>query len=162
MLGIHRSAGEGRRALPVLTAETVLLGARAVDKTDAIVQAGAALVRAGCVTAAYIKGMLAREAMMSTYLGNGIAIPHGQLEDLKTVRRTGVSVLQLPVGVLWEAGEKAYLVIGLAVAPAAQGHTIVLSNLLDLLHDPTAIQQLAHTTDAMTIVERLTRTRREA
>ncbi len=162
MRDIHDSVDEGGRGRPLLTPETVLLGVRVTDKAEAITQAGNALVRAGCVTPAYVTGMLAREATMSTYLGNGIALPHGRLDDLKTVRRTGISVVQLPEGITWEADEKVYLVIGLAVAPASQEHTAVLSNLLDLLQEPDAIRQLAHTTDAMTIVERLTHTRSEA
>ena len=37
----------------------------------------AALTEAGCVSAGYVDGMLQRELQTSTYLGNGIAIPHG-------------------------------------------------------------------------------------
>ena len=78
--------------------------------------------------------MLAREKVISTYLGNGIAIPHGELEDLGSVYHTGVSVLQLPEGVEWEPGEKAYLVIGLAAQPLRE-HVGVLANLVEVLQD---------------------------
>jgi phosphocarrier protein FPr len=146
--------------MKVLTSEMVILGAQAADKADAIRQAGEILIRAGCVAPLYIDGMLAREQFMSTYLGSGIAIPHGELADLQLVYATGVSVLQLPDGVEWEPGERAYLVIGLASTDLK--HVKVLTNLVEILQTPETITQLVHTTDPLVIVERLTRRRREA
>jgi phosphocarrier protein FPr len=103
--------------------------------------------------------MLARERVMSTYVGSGIAIPHGELADLRSVHRTGVSVLQFPEGVEWEPGERAYLVIGLA--STSDEHVEVLTNLVELLQEPEIIAQLVQATDPMVIVERLTRRRSE-
>lgn len=139
----------------ILTSETVVLGAQAADKGDAIRQAGEVLVKAGYVAPSYVEGMLAREQVMSNYLGSGIAIPHGELTDLQLVYGTGMSVLQLPDGVEWEPGERAYLVIGLASTDLK--HVEVLANLVELLQEPETIRQLVHTTDPMVIVERLTR-----
>jgi phosphocarrier protein FPr len=145
--------------MAIVSIETVRLGARARDKQDAIQQAGELLVAGGCVAPAYVSGMLAREQTMSTYLGNGVAIPHGQHENLADVRRTGISVLQFPNGVEWEPGELAYLVIG--IAANAEEHVGVLANLAEVIEDPDAAEQLARTTDPMLIVERLGRERRE-
>jgi PTS system mannitol-specific IIA component len=141
--------------MEILTKEMVRLGAQATDKTDAIKQSGELLVQAGCVAPAYVDGMLARERVMSNYLGNGVAIPHGELKDLALVYRTGVSVLQLPEGVEWEPGEKAHLVVGLAAT--SDELVDILSNLLEVLQEPGSIELLAHTTDPMVIVERLAR-----
>jgi mannitol/fructose-specific phosphotransferase system IIA component len=141
--------------MEILTKETVQLKAQATDKVNAIKQSGELLVRAGYVPPSYVGGMLAREEIQSTYLGNGIAIPHGEFDDLKSIYHTGVSVLQLPGGVEWEPGERVYLVIGLAAT--TDEHVGVLSNLVQVLQDPQAIQQLVHTNDPMMIVERLTR-----
>jgi mannitol/fructose-specific phosphotransferase system IIA component len=145
--------------MEVLTSEMVLMGAQAADKVDAIRQAGEVLIKAGCVASSYVAGMLARERVMSTYLGGGIAIPHGELADLRSVYRTGVSVLQLPQGVEWEPGERAYLVIGLA--STNHEHVNVLTNLVELLQAPETIPQLVHAIDPMIIVKRLTRGRSE-
>lgn len=145
--------------MAILTRETVLLEAQAADKVDAIRQAGELLVRTGCCAPSYVDGMLAREKVISTYLGNGVAIPHGRPEDLGSVYRTGVSVLQLPEGVEWEPGEKAYLVIGLAATATSHEHVTVLANLVEVVSDPQITQQLVHATDPMIIVERLTRQR---
>jgi phosphocarrier protein FPr len=143
--------------MEVLTSDMVLLGVQAADKVDAIRQAGEVLIQAGCVAPSYVDGMLARERIMSTYLGSGIAIPHGEHADLRSVYRTGVSVLQLPEGVEWEPGERAYLVIGLASTNIE--HVVVLNNLVEILEEPEIITQLIHATDSMVIIERLTRRR---
>lgn len=143
----------------VLMRDMVVLGVRSADRLDAIRQAGEVLVRAGCVAPPYVDGMLAREQVQSTYLGSGIAIPHGRSEDLRLVHRTGVSVVQLPEGVEWEPGERAYLVIGLA--SEGMEHAGILASLVDILHMPDSIPTLIHTTDPMVIVERLTRGRSE-
>ena len=145
--------------MDVLTVEMVIVGAQAADKVDAIRQAGEVLVEAGCVSPFYVKGMLARERVMSTYLGSGIAIPHGGRTDLRSVIRTGISVVQLPEGVEWEPGERVYLVV--ALASKSDEHFEVLSNLGALLHAPEVIAQLIHTTDPMVIVKRLTCRRRQ-
>ena len=65
--------------MDILTKETVQLRAHATDKVDAIKQSGELLVKAGYVLPSYVDGMLAREKVLSTYLGSGIAIPHGEL-----------------------------------------------------------------------------------
>lgn len=145
--------------MQVLTNEMVVLGARAANKDDAIRQAGEALVVAGRVLPAYVNGMLRREQVMSTYLGNGIAIPHGELADLESVIQTGISVVQLPDGVEWEPSERVYLVIGLA--STSNEHLGALSNLVELINTPEGIAQLVHTCDPTVIVERLTRRRSE-
>jgi mannitol PTS system EIIA component len=142
--------------MTIVSQETVRLQASAHDKLDAIRQAGELLIQGGCVEPPYVNGMLAREQIMSTYLGNGVSIPHGQHDDLALIRRTGISVLQIPDGVEWEPGERAYLVIG--IAATSNEHVGVLANLAEIIEDPAAAEQFARTTDPMLIIERLNRT----
>jgi mannitol PTS system EIIA component len=142
--------------MSIVSLETIRLQAHARDKLDAIRQAGELLVQGGCVEPPYVNGMLAREQTMSTYLGNGVSIPHGQHEDLALVRRTGISVLQLPAGVEWEPGELAYLVIG--IAARSDEHVGVLANLAEIIEEPEEAERLARATDAVLILERLNRT----
>jgi mannitol/fructose-specific phosphotransferase system IIA component len=152
---IHILTYERDPAVDILTQQTIRLRAEAVDKVDAIKQSGELLVSAGYVAPAYVGGMLARERVLSNYIGNGIAIPHGRSEDLKNVYHTGLSVLQLPLGVAWEPAEKAHLVIGLAAV--SEEHFAILTNLVEVLREPKTIHELVHTTDPMVIIERLTR-----
>ncbi len=90
---------------------------------------------------------------MSTYIGNGVSIPHGQFGDLQQVNRTGISVLQVPAGIEWEDGEKAYLIVG--IAATGDEHIMVLQNLAEVVEDEDTAQLLATTTDPAVILENL-------
>jgi mannitol PTS system EIIA component len=139
--------------MAILEANRIQLGATAVDKSDAIRQAGQLLVQSGCVEPGYVNGMLAREETMSTYLGNGVSIPHGQFDNRGQIIQTGISVLQIPQGVEWEDGEKAYLIIG--IAAAADEHVGVLANLAEVIEDEAMTETLIHTTDPTLILTEL-------
>jgi phosphocarrier protein FPr len=141
--------------MDILSTKAVQLQAVASSKEDAIRQAGELLVKGGYVEPGYVNGMLAREETMSTYLGNGVSIPHGQYDDLSLILGTGISVLQLPQGIEWESGEMAYLVIG--IAARSDEHVGVLARLAEVIEDEETTDQLIHTTDPMVIVEALNR-----
>jgi phosphocarrier protein FPr len=141
------------KVMTILSLERIRLGATAVNKQDAIRQAGDLLVKSGAVAPAYIDGMLAREETMSTYMGNGVAIPHGQFDNRGDIHQNGISVLQLPDGILWEDDEKAYLVIG--IAAASDSHVGILSNLAEVIEDEDVTNELVHTTDANLILATL-------
>lgn len=139
--------------MTILSTDRIRLQASAKDKTDAIRQSGDLLVRSGCVQPAYVEGMLAREETMSTYLGNGVSIPHGQYENRSQIIKTGIAVLQLADGVEWEDGEKAYLVI--AIAAAEDEHVGVLANLAEAIEDEAVAKQLMTTSDPALILNTL-------
>jgi phosphocarrier protein FPr len=141
--------------MDIVSPETVQLNASSTSKKEAIRQAGELLVKAGRVAPAYVDGMLAREETMSTYIGNGVAIPHGQFEDRELIHSTGISVVQFPDGVEWNPDEVAYLVIG--IAASADEHVGVLSNLAEALEEEESAEELVRATDPMVIVERLSR-----
>jgi phosphocarrier protein FPr len=140
-----------------LTQETIRLNAQARDKTEAIRIAGSMLVDSGNMQSGYIDSMLLREKVANTYLGNGIAIPHGLPKDRELIIHTGISVTQFPEGVQWNQGETVYLVV--AIAARSDEHIELLANLTDVLDDPATVQRLAKTTDAADIIDRLTETR---
>jgi mannitol/fructose-specific phosphotransferase system IIA component len=56
----------------------------------------------------------AREQQGSTFLGQGIAIPHGTPQTRDQVFATGVRLMQFPQGVDWGDGQIVYLAIGIA------------------------------------------------
>ena len=76
-----------------LEPQAIHVGASAANKEDAIRQVAAALAQAGNVGDAYVEGMLAREKQTSTYLGNGIAIPHGTTDTRDLVLKDRKSVV---------------------------------------------------------------------
>lgn len=99
-----------------LSVQDIHPGEKAGDKEEAIRQVAAALVQAGNVAEGYVNGMLAREQQTSTFLGNGIAIPHGTTDTRDQVLKTGVQVFQFPEGVTWGDGQVAYVAIGIAAS----------------------------------------------
>jgi mannitol/fructose-specific phosphotransferase system IIA component len=88
-----------------LEGSNVKLHVRADRKTDAIRKVGKLLVESGHIESAYIDSMLGREKIANTFLGNGIAIPHGLPKDRELILRTGIAVMQIPTGVEWNPGE---------------------------------------------------------
>ena len=129
----------------VLTPADVVLGCAAGSMDEAIEHAGGLLVSRGSVTPPYVDGMKQRERVVSTYLGNGVALPHGVHESKDFIRSTGIVVAQYPEGVDWVQGT-AYLVVGLAAV--GDDHVRVLSQLAEILQDEELCEQLAQTDDA--------------
>jgi phosphocarrier protein FPr len=128
----------------VLSRSAVQVGGIAATQHDAIEKVGGVLVAEGLVTPAYVEAMHAREAIVSTYLGNGIALPHGTNDAQDAVRRTGLAVIQFPAGVPW-GDEPARLVIGLAAT--SDEHIAILSRLAGILDDAKLCERLGRSTD---------------
>lgn len=140
--------------MAIIAKERVELNGSATDRSDAIRQAGNLLVKSGCAMSEYVDGMLERETTMSTYLGSGVAIPHGVYKNKDHVLQTGISVLQLPRGVEWdEDGEPVYLVIG--IAASSDEHVGVLASLAEAIEDEAILQEMISTTDPEIILKHL-------
>ncbi len=140
--------------MSILTLDRIKLNATVESKKDAIQQAGDLLVNSGSIQAEYVAGMHEREDSMSTYLGNGVAIPHGMHESIQYINESSISVVQIPEGVEWEDGEKAFLVIG--IAAQSDDHIVILSNLAEVVEEMDAVMALAKTDDAQFILDQLT------
>ena len=128
-----------------LSESNIHLNANAADKQQAIEMAASALVQADNVENGYLQGMLARELQTSTFLGNGIAIPHGTLDTRSMVKKTGVQVFQFPQGIEWGEGNIAYVVIG--IAARSDEHLSLLRQLTHVLSDEDTAAKLAKITD---------------
>jgi len=123
-----------------LELQAIHTGASAQNKEEAIRQVAAALTAAGNVAEGYVNGMLAREQQTSTFLGNGIAIPHGTTDTRDLVQKTGVQVFQFPQGVTWGDDQIAYVAIG--IAAKSDEHLALLRQLTHVLSDDSVAEQL--------------------
>ncbi|ELW4523551.1 fused PTS fructose transporter subunit IIA/HPr protein [Salmonella enterica] len=123
-----------------LSVQDIHPGEQAGNKEEAIRQIAAALAQAGNVAGGYVDGMLAREQQTSTFLGNGIAIPHGTTDTRDQVLKTGVQVFQFPQGVTWGEGQVAYVAIG--IAASSDEHLGLLRQLTHVLSDDSVAEQL--------------------
>ena len=128
-----------------LPESNIHLAAQADNKQQAIELAANALEQAGYVEHGYLQGMLGREQQTSTFLGNGIAIPHGTLETRGMVKDTGVQIFQFPQGIEWGEGNIAYVVIG--IAARSDEHLALLRQLTHVLGDEDTAAKLATLTD---------------
>lgn len=133
--------------------DNITLGAQASDKTAAIKLVAGKLVDAKFVKAGYVDGMLAREQQSSTFLGNGIAIPHGTTDTRDQVEQTGLQLVQFPEGVDWGDGNTVYLAIG--IAAKSDEHLTILRQLTRVLDQEGLSTQLQNIQQPSQIVDLL-------
>ncbi|MFZ5969415.1 MAG: PTS mannitol transporter subunit IICBA [Bacillota bacterium] len=140
--------------LPVLRIENVRLGLKSVNKTEAIKMAGRLLVESGYAGEDYIDAMIQRENDLTTYIGNGIAIPHGVSSAKMQIKKTGISILQFPEGVDFGEGV-AHIVVG--IAGVGNEHLTILSNLAEIMEDEAIAEEIKKTTDVEYVYQLFTK-----
>ena len=133
-----------------LTVAQIRMNQQAVDKDAALRLVAEALEQDGRVGAGYRAGLQARETQGSTYLGQGIAIPHGTPETRDQVLSTGVCLLQFPQGVEWGEGQRVYLAIG--IAAKSDEHLRLLQLLTRALGEGDLSEALREAQDAEAIL----------
>ena len=134
----------------ILNKNNIVLGLESVSKEEAIKRVGEILAKEGYVKEEYIQAMLEREEIVSTYIGMGVAIPHGVGEAKKEVKKSGIAVLQYPNGVKF-GDEVAYLVVG--IAGVGDEHLTILSNIAMSLEDEGLVEKLRNTCDVNDILK---------
>ena len=132
--------------------EGILLGQKADTKEEAIQAAGELLHKLGYVDESYIPAMQEREKLATTYMGMGIAIPHGTSQAKGTVKKSGIVVLQYPDGGPF-GDEKANLVFG--IAGVGDEHLEILSNICGALEDEEIMEALLTAKDPAIVLEKL-------
>ena len=125
--------------IDILLASSIILGGRAKDRDAAIDEAGHLLVQAGAVDEAYVASMHDREQSVSTFMGNGLAIPHGTNEAKGSIRRTAISFVRYDLPLDWN-GKQAEFVIG--IAGAGDDHLALLSRIAEIFVDADRVAEL--------------------
>ena len=136
----------------LLTGDAIRLHERAGSRDEAIRRCGRVLVEIGAVAPAYVEAMLAREQSVTTYVGEGVAIPHGTLNSKESVRRDALAVLRFPDGVDWDGFDVRVCV---AIAAAGDGHVDILASLAEILLDPGQAARLRAATDPADVLDLL-------
>ena len=144
-----------RLAPGILPRQNVRLGLAATTKDDAIRQAGQVLVGCGAAEPAYIEGMLARELQTTTFLGQGVAIPHGTNEARSHINSAALGFLQYPDGIDWD-GHTVNVVI--PIASNSDEHVSLLAALATTLADKTRAARLRSATTVDEVLDLLTPT----
>jgi mannitol PTS system EIIA component len=117
----------------LLDPRAVRLGEHVADRTEAVRLCGQVLVEVGAVEPGYIDAMLEREDTISTYVGEGVAIPHATLAGKEAVLRDALAVVSLAEPVDWEGNPVSVCV---AIAARGDGHLAILAELAEILLEP--------------------------
>ena len=142
----------------LLDRDAIRLREDAATAEEAIRRCGETLVQVGAVTPAYVDAMLVRERSVSTYVGEGVAIPHGTLAAKESVRRDALAVLRFPDGVDWN-GDRVSVCV--AIAARDDGHVAILSELAQILLDPERARALREATEPDDVLALLSPVRKE-
>ncbi|MEN2896234.1 PTS system mannitol-specific EIICBA component [Mannheimia haemolytica] len=140
-----------------LQAAQVFLGLQANSKEEAIRFAGEQLVKAGFVQPSYVDAMFAREQMVSTYLGEGSAVPHGTSDAKDSVLKTGIVVCQYPNGVRFTDEEDGVAKLVVGIAAKGNDHIQILSAITNALDDEQAMKTLTSTNDVEKVLALLSK-----
>ena len=136
----------------LLARDAIRLGERAGSREEAIRRCGAVLVEVGAVGPQYVEAMLEREQSISTYIGEGVAIPHGTLHSKGAVLRDALAVVGFPGGVDW-GGEEVKVCV--AIAAAGDGHVDILAQLAEILMEPDEAARLRAATEPDQVLDLL-------
>lgn len=137
--------------METLQESNIILGVTSEDKHAAIERVGKKLVENGYVEAPYIEGMFKREESMTTYIGNGVAIPHSLPEYVQHILSSGIVIAQYPNGVDFGNGNIAYLVIG--IAGKGDEHMEVLSQIALVCSEQENVDKLVKATTAREVMD---------
>lgn len=126
------------RITELLKSESIELGVKVLGKEEAIDRLVSLMDAGGRLkdTAGYKEGILAREALGSTAIGEGIAIPHAKVE---AVKEPGLAAMVVPEGVDYDAFDGSLANLLFMIAAPAEGadvHLEALSRLSTLLMNP--------------------------
>ncbi|WP_232695853.1 PTS sugar transporter subunit IIA [Brevibacillus daliensis] len=132
--------------LNILSADKIALNAKVANKNEAIELAGKLLVNAGHVEESYVEKMKEREELLTTFMGNGVAIPHGTNDAKELIKTTGISIIQVPNGVDFGDGNVARFIIG--IAGVGDEHLEILSELAVLVSEEENVDKLVQAATA--------------
>ncbi|WP_445170859.1 PTS mannitol transporter subunit IICBA [Mycolicibacterium sp. Dal123E01] len=132
-------------AQDVLGVESIVLAGEATTRDGAISEAGRLLVACGAVEPSYVHAMHEREGSVSTYMGNGLAIPHGTNEAKESIRHTGMSFVRYAEPIDWN-GKPAEFVVG--IAGAGKDHMALLTKIAGVFLNKEEVARLRAATSA--------------
>ncbi len=108
------------------------------------------MVKNGYVDAPYNNALKQREEQANTFLGNGIAIPHGRIEDKALIKKTGVVIAQFKQGVAWGESGNVFLAVG--IVAKGDEHLKILTKLTQIVTNESLALELGKNADTQAIL----------
>lgn len=142
--------GNHKNTQDIFNENNIILNASVKTKEEAIEMAGKLLFKNGYVKEDYIDGMLRRESLVSTYIGMGVAIPHGENDVKSSIIKSGITFIQLRDGVCF-GEDMAYLIVG--IAGVGDDHIRILSNLAEIIGDEENLKRLKESNSKKEILD---------
>ncbi|GAA1335437.1 PTS sugar transporter subunit IIA [Brachybacterium rhamnosum] len=144
------AAADTDAAPQILSRDSIVLQGSATGADSAIDEAGSLLVAAGAVGEEYVSAMHDREASVSTFMGNGLAIPHGTNEAKSSIRRSAMTFTRYPGGIDWN-GSPVTFVVG--IAGQGNEHLELLQKVAMTFSDPAQVERLEKATSPDEILD---------
>ena len=126
-------------AREVLNVGQVRIHSGGATREQAMKEAADILESAGAVTGAYFDAMQQREATVSTYMGNELAIPHGTNETKDAILESALSFVRYDGGVDWDGNPVSFVV---GIAGKGDEHLEILSQIALLFSDDDEVARL--------------------
>ena len=130
----------------------IRLGATASSREEAVRLCGEMLHTLGAVEKEYVDAMWERENIISSFMGEGVALPHGTDASRKYVNFAQLVLVRFADQVDWD-GEQVRLCIG--IAAKGDEHGELLGDLAEKLLDEKSYKQLMESNSTTELLELL-------
>jgi mannitol PTS system EIIA component len=130
----------------------IRIGATASSREEAVRLCGELLHELGAVERGYVDAMWERENIISSFMGEGVALPHGTEASRQYVNFAQLVLVRFTNQVEWD-GEEVKLCIG--IAAKGDEHGELLGNLAEKLLDESSYKQLMESDSANELLELL-------
>lgn len=131
------------------------LGCKAKNKNEVLEQISKVFTEKGYASADSLPYLKEREKRVSTFLGNGIVLPHLPVSAKDIIVKNGVEIFQFPDGVMWDRGDVMFIAIG--VLAKEKEHIEVLKNVATIFGNEiiaNALALISNKTDFIKIMNR--------
>jgi PTS system mannitol-specific IIA component len=130
----------------------IRLGATVSSREEAVRLCGELLLSLGAVEKEYVDAMWERENIISSFMGEGVSLPHGTDASRKYVNFAQLVMVRFEDQVEWD-GEQVKLCIG--IAAKGDEHGELLGNLADKLLDEISYKKLMESNSTTELLELL-------
>lgn len=141
--------------LDLITTENIHLGCHALNKAEVLEIIGKSFKEKGYVNQDCVAFLNEREKQISTFLGNGIVLPHLPKSAQDIIVKSGVEIFQFPEGIIWDRINVMFIAIG--VVAKNKEHIEVLKEVASIFSDEIvakALSLISNKDDFLRIISR--------
>lgn len=140
-----------------ITINNLHLGCQAKNKTEVLSMVGQSFKEKGYVSQDCVAFLNERERQVSTFLGNGITLPHLPKSATNIIVKKGVEIFQFPDGVIWDRSNSTVMFIAIGVIAKEKEHIDVLKQVASIFSDEiiaNALSLISNKEDFLRVLNR--------